>query len=187
MAVECVLAMEEHLLATRPPDLFATLFVEPDFLRRVLRDRGTARPSKLQLEALLVELVERFRNQASWLHPREHCPSKRSGQRKFEYMFAPEYGPYPRGGMKRWLHAHLLIWNIRQVPIDALCGLWRSIAGISDPKEPHIDRFCPGGRAVRYCLKTLYTDQDKISFSSKLTHDYLVALRDPIAACPVAA
>jgi hypothetical protein len=113
-----------------------------------------------------LRLVRRWRMDAGRLHPRRACPPR--ADRRFEYLLALEFGPHPSDHHMGRLHGHALLWNVGQVPIDALRAAWRAISGTRRESEPLLERYQPGMNGVGYALKTLHTDADLISFSPRL-------------------
>jgi hypothetical protein len=110
--------------------------------------------------------VEDWRIRSGWLHPKQFCPRRRD--RKFEYLLALEYGPFPRRGRFGRLHGHILIWNLRMIDLASLAAEWRNLNDIKDAKEPWLERFVPAGGAISYALKTVGTGADLMTISCKL-------------------
>ena len=139
----------EKLLAVTPPEAVAVLYT-PD---RLTPDEFRRR-------------VEDWRIRSGWLHPKQFCPRRR--ERKFEYILGLEYGPFPRRGRFGRLHGHILLWNLRMIELPLLAAEWRDLNNIKDDTEPVLERFAAPGGAISYALKTVGTNADMVTISSKL-------------------
>jgi hypothetical protein len=148
--IDAQVALAEFLDDYMRPEAVATLYT----------------PDRLSI-AEFRRRVERWRIRCARLHARASLPPRR--QRKFEYILALEFGLHPRGGNTRRLHAHVLLYNLRDVPLDLLASEWRDLNDMENPEEPLIISYAPGPEGITYCLKTLGTDVDLISFSRKLS------------------
>ena len=111
--------------------------------------------------------IEAWRIRCGGLHQSGLCPSRRF--RKFEYVLALEYGLHPKGARSARLHAHILLYNLHHIRLEDLAREWRELNSIRNPDEPLIEPYLPGPEGIAYCLKTLGTDADQITFSKKLT------------------